>query len=258
MFDPSDPATGPQLTAATRQREKQRDLAALIELENDAATNSDRIYATDFSDHPAVASQRGERGGSKKTNLTAEFNVAQGRVTWNHMRRLAEKRVFERLAFADPPVFGVARIITSGGFFEFSDDRNGTPAVILPVGPDSLLDNSDGGVIDDLLAFEIDRPDAWYLRRGDTCLLGEDEVDLARIRREPLWLWSTPLNYLIAGASGAVIIDWRIDPRLPFDELCEVRCFEPALAARVRSRIAELAQPRFRLIVHRSVGQAAE
>ena len=133
--------------------------------------------------------------------------------------------------------------------FEFSDDHRTQLAWVVPAG----RRDKDGVLVecDDAVAFFRARPRVWFLRRGAVDLLGGEELDLSRWRREPFFLHETPLDYAIAGGVGGCIADWkRVAPWQYFDgHPAGVICATPALQRRLHKRIVHFSKPRFEISV---------
>jgi hypothetical protein len=95
--------------------------------------------------------------------------------------------------------------------FQFPDADFGFVADILAVRDWS-------GALMELIAWRPEAPHRWWLRRGDAlALLGDDLVDLAKMRREPLLLVATPAEWWAAvqrDATAICVADWSTDPRL--------------------------------------------
>lgn len=102
------------------------------------------------------------------------------------------------------PLLGITRIATDGGYFTPADEG---PAAFLVAVPDPT------GAPADILAFNASTPRQWWLRRGDAAILGEPALDRAMALDEPLPVLSSPLDWLIAGGSGVVLLGppqhWR-------------------------------------------------
>jgi hypothetical protein len=127
-----------------------------------------------------------------------EFSQAVCSLTPVRVRALRDAGIPE-----SPHVVGVADITTGpGGHFDFHE--SGRLAVILPCGEWDGVD----WVLEDLVAFHLDRPDRWWLRRGGATVLGV--VNTFTI--EPRTLHATPLDWLKAGACGLCILDWTGNP----------------------------------------------
>ncbi len=101
---------------------------------------------------------------------------------------------------ADPDVrlhCGLAKTQPMGKFYEPHDV--GEYAVIVPVMDDDELV--------DLIAFDLPQPDRWWLRRGDTCLLGAAALDHLYLGAE-LQVRRNPLSWLQNHTEGCVVLDW--------------------------------------------------
>ena len=134
-------------------------------------------------------------------DLINEFSAACCNVTGEDLRALLAAGIPE--AALDPLLFGLAPIETrQGGLFDIAED--GDKAVILPCGewdfPTWLLD--------DLVAFRLDKPECWWRRTGAADLLGV--VNLFTV--EPRRLYSTPLEWVHHAGDGLCLLDWTCDP----------------------------------------------
>lgn len=111
--------------------------------------------------------------------------------------------------------YGVARIQKHGRTYEPCE--YGDPAVLL------ITAIFHDGTPEDIIAFNPNQPEKWWLRRGDAVYLGGHEVQprnwampqdfaepiLSPIEPEtPLQIWRHPLNWLRASCQGVVVIDW--------------------------------------------------
>ncbi len=92
---------------------------------------------------------------------------------------------------------GLDKIQTNGEFYE--PDPDGDHAIIVPV--------MDGDELVDLIAFDLPQPDRWWLRRGDTCLLGAAALDHLYLGAE-LQVRRNPLSWLQNHTEGCVVLDW--------------------------------------------------
>ncbi len=148
-------------------------------------------------------------------DLEYEFGLAIDGVTPLMVERFQRMGIPNRVLFGARHYLGAARVATTkDGLFEFHDD--GDLAWIVPAG----RRDQDGVLVDvdDVVAFFRPRPRIWFLRLGAITLLGDEELDLSRWRREPFLLHETPLEYALAGGVGGCIVDWRrFDPRQYFD-----------------------------------------
>ena len=106
---------------------------------------------------------------------------------------------------------GIADVSTSGRLFEPTEPGLGLEAVIIPVfsGPiPSRWRVVEQPALIDLLAFSLDRPQRWWLRRDAGTILGDGALD-------DLWLdallfvFRTPLAWLRAAGKGIVLLGDR-------------------------------------------------
>ncbi len=133
--------------------------------------------------------------------------------------------------------------------YQPSTDHRTPLAWIVPAG----RRDQDGVLVDcdDAVAFFRARARTWFLRGGAIDLLGEDELDLSRWRREPFLLHETPLDYALAGGVGGCVVDWkRFIPWQHFDgHPAGVICATKALERRLEKRIADLSKPCFKISI---------
>jgi len=107
---------------------------------------------------------------------------------------------------------GIASIKpTTGGKFEFTED--GLTAVIVPVYdtiPGNLDANPERHVehLIDLVAVDLDCPDRFWRRRGETVVMGNAFLEIAGQEGEPVPVFKNPLTWLRAGGAGIVVLDW--------------------------------------------------
>ena len=166
-------------------------------------------------------------------DLAAELEAAAGRVTQAHLDRLAALGIapatiagLGRHAIS----FGVAHIVgIEPGLYAPGD---GAPHIVQPV--------FENWALVDLVAWQTTAPDRWLRRTGAGWALNADNADfIDRFGGPPVLLHATPLDWLRAGATGTVILDWsspRIE-RLRWHE--EVCCATAALAETLRCRLTE-------------------
>jgi len=134
------------------------------------------------------------------TDLKTEFLEACCSITPVHLAALQAAGVPDT-TFSLPMV-GMTSIQThSGGLFDIVDD--GDLAVIVPVGEWDGLNWQ----LEDLIAFMLDDPTRWWRRLGAADVLGNVEG----FTIEPKTLHLTPLDWLRAGGTGLVILDWSRD-----------------------------------------------
>jgi hypothetical protein len=105
--------------------------------------------------------------------------------------------------------------------------------------------------IDDLAAFIPDRPDRWWLRRGQVDLLGG--YNLRPHKLHDTCLHANPLDWLRGGATGICIVNWRFDPDRLLYGAGKIVTESHELRRRLRNRITAAALARYDL----EVGHAA-
>ncbi len=118
--------------------------------------------------------------------------------------------VTSRGAIATGLYVGRQRVTTLPGepLALYEPDEFGTEHIIVPV--------IESGTMMDLLAFHVKAPARWWLRTGYGAVLGQDVIDKAEFFNAPedleslLRIFRTPLSWLQAECTGAVILDWRV------------------------------------------------
>ena len=108
---------------------------------------------------------------------------------------------------------GLSEVETARDGLYQPSPHNGRRAFITPVyGPVRPLEvaviDPDAATPIDLVAWHMDQPNRWWLRRGTAVLLGEIEIVYAETYGEPIRIYRTPLDWLKAGGEGVVILDW--------------------------------------------------
>lgn len=170
------------------------------------------------------------------TDIWKEFEDAAGGMTANHRARLDALGVPAKIHSGITAYAGWSRIETTpDGFYQ--PCPHGRWAVLIPCGWTDYL--GQWTAIDDLVGFHPDDPSRWWRRLGAVDLLGEEQVQDALDRRQPLRLHATPLDWLRNGCQGAVVLDWRAEPRRLFNGLPSVIADTPDLAERLGQRIAQ-------------------
>ena len=127
------------------------------------------------------------------------------------------------------------------GRFQFAE--NGVSAVILPIYDSETPawappEHRFEGLLD-LLAFDPTRPDHWWLRRGQTALLGFIYLGLVLEEGCALPVYSNPLSWLRADGAGVVVLDWEWVPDLllGFELIAEDVALGDRLAATLKPGI---------------------
>jgi hypothetical protein len=152
-----------------------------------------------------------------------------------HLLRLG---ISTRVIYGPRSLVGVGRIISnSSGFFEFHED--GTEALIVAEGEPDI---PGWHWIDDLVAFMPDRPERWWLRRGQVDLLGG--YNLRPHKLDDTRLHTDPLDWLRGGATGICVVDWNLDPDRLLYGAGKIVADSQDLRRRLRKRIVENALAR--------------
>ena len=101
-----------------------------------------------------------------------------------------------------------------------------------------------GGAIIDIVAFDPEKPDEWFLRTGNAWALGMDAIAEARDNwtGNRIFLSATPLDWLRAGMRGACVIDWTLDAVTTLRDAVEIQVAEPRFARALRLELSR--QPR--------------
>ena len=183
--------------------------------------------------------------------LDREFALATDGITPLWAERFLQWRIPNRIIYGPRHYIGVARIVaTSDGLFEFHDD--GEHAVIVPEG---VPEWPGWDAIHDLIAFKRDRPDRWWRRRGDADLLGASNITPWRL--SPPVIHETPLSWLLGGADGICIVDWKLDPIARLAGAGHLEAETPALKRQLKRRIQEAALAGFNITVMEEARHAA-
>lgn len=139
--------------------------------------------------------------------LLAEFLAAPG-LTSRHLARLSEAGV-TTAAWMRAGGLTTPRVSTAGRLF--TPDPVGKPMFMMRVfdGEPVSFENPDDGVrLADLLAFRLDDPSSWWLRRGSPDLvLGKGQLAEALSTGAPICLHETPLAWLRAECRVACLLD---------------------------------------------------
>ena len=176
-------------------------------------------------------------------DLDHEFALTTDGVTPLLVERLRRWCIPSKVVYGPRHLIGVGHIITHDcGLFEFHDDGN--LAIIMaegkPEGPGWLE-------IYDLIAFKLDDPSRWWLRRAAVDLLGAYNVTPWKLGTTTIH--ETPLSWLQAAATGICILDWGFDPLSALLPAGDLVAETPALKARLERRIVEVALGSFQITV---------
>ena len=172
------------------------------------------------------------------TEIDREFDLTLDTLGPDWFARFAKMGIPTRVTFGLRSLYGVGRIIPNpSGFFEFHED--GTEALIVAEG---APDVPGWHFIEDLVAFIPDRPDRWWLRRGQVDLLGG--YNLRPHKLQDTCLHANPLDWLRGGATGICIVNWRFDPDRLLYGAGKIITAGHELRRRLRARIVENALAR--------------
>ena len=132
-----------------------------------------------------------------ETRLLTEFLASPG-LTSRHLARLSEAGV-TTAAWMRAGGLTTPRLSTTGRLF--MPDSVGQPMFMMRVfdGEPVSFDNPVEAPLADLLAFRLDDPGHWWLRRGAPDLvLGKGQLGEALSTGAPIRLHETPLDWLCA------------------------------------------------------------
>ncbi len=151
---------------------------------------------------------------------------------------------------------GAIRANVSGFFIEPDEQADYLIAQAVWYNTPSVHNYVPEPVLYDIIAWHPDRPNEWYFTRGEHGLvLGYKALWTASMCEQPLLLHSTPLEWLLAGCEGSVLLDSHatshlyglsniICPNLDYALLIEVRLTNhykqntPSIAVRQSEAIA--------------------
>ena len=138
--------------------------------------------------------------------------------------------------WAAPASFGVARIETSGRYFQIA--ATGRPALILPAS--TCYDDIDLFVegLADLVAFHTDDPSHWWVLRDAVPVLNLDAVAWSQPCMgidHALAVYSTPLSFLQHDRDGVCVLDWQSSVWFDLAGPVRVWCDTPELEIRLRN-----------------------
>ena len=125
------------------------------------------------------------------------------------------------------PSFVLARIQprTDGTFVP---TESGQWAVTLGV------DDRDGRLVD-FLAYFLNTPGTWWLRRREIPILGAETLSRAEFYQQPLRLFETPHDWLKARGGGVCVLSWDIDLLPIFQQVSPIICQSARLKSRLKT-----------------------
>lgn len=106
-----------------------------------------------------------------------------------------------------PACFSARIKLIGGGMFIL--DPDGEVANISPI-----RDRFD--MLTDLVAWMDDAPTVWYVKEGDSPILGVRELHIATEFGDPIRIHPTPADWARAG-TGVCVLDWNCDLRRSFE-----------------------------------------
>ena len=100
------------------------------------------------------------------------------------------------------------------------------------------------GDLVDFVAWQLSEPGCWWLRRGESILLGAQNLETATEENGWVKLFSTPETWAINGGRGVCILNWEADIGPIFDDFLEIECDTEFLRARFDRALRQRAIPR--------------
>jgi len=165
------------------------------------------------------------------TELFSEWVRANARLSQSYRDNLKSRGVSSSAWFGSPSLVGAARLQEADADRYVPGDT-GPAACVVPVFDGGTL--GELWALHDLVAFTLDQPSRWWLRRGVGVLLGPDWPDYrVTLANEPLPLFSTPLDWLRAGGRGSCVVDWSAHLPLHLGSVENIVCDTPELASRL-------------------------
>ena len=130
-----------------------------------------------------------------------------------------------------------AACIAPAGDGTFTFNKDGEPAVVIGV-------EDRDGVLCDLVAWLPEDPGRWWLRHADEMpILGARELAVAAYFGDPIALYATPEQWLIAGRRGACVLMWDAPLRDLFEGVASICCNSLELRGRLRKALRQ-SEPR--------------
>lgn len=163
-----------------------------------------------------------------------EFAEAAAAMTVRDFDALCAQGVNRGFLLSGSSRVGIAEARTLGDR-RYEPRPGGDRQFVVPIYPLPSLWADDCWLrgIPDLVAWQPNRPEAWWRRLGACPLLNPRAVDAALEADKPLKLWRTPLAYLRAAGEGAVVLEFADELRPDLAAVREIECETVALAERV-------------------------
>jgi len=166
-----------------------------------------------------------------KPELLIEWERANARLSLSNFDRLQSLGVPSSVWSGGASLVGAARILEADSDRYVPGDT-GPATCVVPV--------FDGGpvgelwALHELVAFTLDQPSRWWLRKGNGVLLGPDWPDyLTTLGNDPLPLFDNPLSWLRGGGSGSCVVDWSAHLPLYLGNVKDIVCESSELASRL-------------------------
>lgn len=175
------------------------------------------------------------------SQLVSEFQAANGRLTQKHFDHMTSLGFPSSCWFGAPSLVGLEFVETTDSN-RYWPREHGNVHYVAPV----LTGGPSGQLWDllDLVVFKPSRPDQWWLRAGNGVLLGPDWPEwCVTLDNEPLYLHSTPLDWLRAGGQGSCIVDWSASLSLHLGSCADIICDTPELASRLHYALNKPTRP---------------
>lgn len=106
----------------------------------------------------------------------------------------------------------------------------GDRAMIVPV-------CDDAGDLLDLIAFRLETPRSFWTYDGAAAMLGQWNLEHAQYYEEPLLIHECPLDWLRAGCSGVVILEWKDFWPFTLAGIPALRCSSDDFGRRIKARM---------------------
>ena len=120
-------------------------------------------------------------------------------------------------------MLGVTRAATEGR--EWVPQPGGRPVITLPIWA--------GECCLDILALDPHNANNWWTQTDIVPVLAPEEIARCQILDEPLDIHASPLEWLRAGATGSIILDWRCILPLWLGGIRRFLCFDDVTAKRL-------------------------
>ncbi len=123
-------------------------------------------------------------------------------------------------------------------------ERHGVRAVLLPI-----FDPRGGEDLIDVVAWRVEEPRKWWLRRGIATHLGQQDLEQCWWEDRPIKLISRPRDWMFDSGPSVCILQWTADLRAILWRAPEVRCADYRMKKYLEARLAAQVRPRFGITV---------